>query len=39
MMRGVNKANASMKTTKTLGAFKEQAETRREFIAQVNTGS
>lgn len=39
MMRGVNKANAGIKTSKTLGGFKEQAETRREFIAQVNTGS
>ena len=37
MMRGVKKANARMKTSKMLGAFKEQAAVRREFIDQVNS--
>jgi GTP cyclohydrolase I len=39
MMRGVKKANARMKTSKMLGAFKEQAAVRREFIDQVNASS
>ena len=39
MMRGVKKANARMKTSKMLGAFKEQASVRREFIDQVNSSS
>lgn len=39
MMRGVKKANASMKTSKMLGAFKEQAGTRQEFISQINSAS
>lgn len=37
MMRGVKKANASMKTSKMLGAFKEQAGIRQEFISQLNS--
>ena len=39
MMRGVKKANASMKTSKMLGAFKEQAGIRQEFISQINSAS
>ena len=39
MMRGVKKANARMKTSKMLGAFKDQAAVRREFIDQVNSNS
>ena len=39
MMRGVKKANASMKTSKMLGAFKEQQELRSEFITQINASS
>jgi GTP cyclohydrolase I len=39
MMRGVKKANARMKTSKMLGAFKDQAAVRSEFIEQVNTSS
>lgn len=39
MMRGVKKANARMKTSRMLGAFKEQATVRREFIDQVNSNS
>jgi GTP cyclohydrolase I len=39
MMRGVKKANASMKTSKMLGTFKEQAGTRQEFINQINSAS
>ena len=36
MMRGVKKANAKMKTSKMLGAFRESDKTRREFIAHIN---
>lgn len=39
MMRGVKKANASMKTSKMLGAFKDDDKTRREFITHINTNS
>jgi GTP cyclohydrolase I len=39
MMRGVKKANASMKTSKMLGAFKNNDKTRHEFIAHISTGS
>jgi GTP cyclohydrolase I len=39
MMRGVKKANARMKTSRMLGAFKEQATVRREFIDQVNASN
>jgi GTP cyclohydrolase I len=37
MMRGVKKANASMKTSKMLGAFKDDKNNRREFLEQINT--
>ena len=37
MMRGVKKANASMKTSKMIGAFKDDDKTRREFITHINT--
>lgn len=36
MMRGVKKANAKMKTSKMLGAFRENDKTRSEFIAHIN---
>jgi GTP cyclohydrolase I len=36
MMRGVKKANAKMKTSKMLGAFRDNDKTRREFIAHIN---
>ena len=36
MMRGVKKANASMKTSKMLGAFKDNDKTRRELISHIN---
>jgi len=36
MMRGVKKANARMKTSKMLGAFKDNDKTRSEFIAHIN---
>lgn len=39
MMRGVKKANARMKTSKMLGAFKDQAAVRSEFIEQVSSSS
>jgi GTP cyclohydrolase I len=39
MMRGVKKANASMKTSKMLGAFKDDDKTRRELITHINTTS
>lgn len=39
MMRGVKKTNASMKTSKMLGAFKDDDKTRREFITHINTNS
>jgi GTP cyclohydrolase I len=39
MMRGVKKANARMKTSKMLGAFRDNDKTRSEFIAHINTGS
>ena len=37
MMRGVKKANASMKTSMMLGAFKDDKNNRREFLEQINT--
>jgi GTP cyclohydrolase I len=36
MMRGVKKANAKMKTSKMLGAFRENDKTRSEFFAHIN---
>jgi GTP cyclohydrolase I len=36
MMRGVKKANAKMKTSKMLGAFRENDKTRSEFFAHLN---
>jgi GTP cyclohydrolase I len=36
MMRGVKKANAKMKTSKMLGAFRESDKTRSEFFAHIN---
>lgn len=36
MMRGVKKENATMKTSKMLGAFKKNDITRREFMAHIN---
>ena len=39
MMRGVKKANASMKTSKMLGAFRDDDKTRREFISLISTRS
>ena len=36
MMRGVKKENASMKTSKMLGVFKENNITRSEFMAHIN---
>lgn len=39
MMRGVKKANAKMKTSKMLGAFRDNDKTRNEFIAHLNTRS
>jgi len=36
MMRGVKKANAKMKTSKMLGAFRDNDKTRSEFIAHIN---
>ncbi len=36
MMRGVKKANAKMKTSKMLGAFRENDKTRSEFIAHIS---
>jgi GTP cyclohydrolase I len=36
MMRGVKKANASMKTSRMLGAFKDDKNNRREFFEQIN---
>jgi GTP cyclohydrolase I len=36
MMRGVNKANASMTTSKMLGVFKDNLKTRTEFMNHVN---
>lgn len=36
MMRGVKKENASMKTSKMLGVFKENDITRSEFMAHIN---
>jgi GTP cyclohydrolase I len=35
-MRGVKKANAKMKTSKMLGAFRESNKTRSEFFAHIN---
>jgi GTP cyclohydrolase I len=35
-MRGVKKANAKMKTSKMLGAFRDNDKTRSEFIAHIN---
>jgi len=39
MMRGVKKANAKMKTSKMLGAFRENDKTRSEFFAHINNQS
>ena len=39
MMRGVKKVNASMKTSKMLGLFKDEDKTRHEFISQINSCS
>jgi GTP cyclohydrolase I len=39
MMRGVKKVNASMKTSKMLGAFKHDDKIRREFITHINANS
>jgi GTP cyclohydrolase I len=36
MMRGVKKANATMKTSKMLGVFKDNDKTRREFFAHID---
>lgn len=36
MMRGVKKAQASMRTTAMLGAFKEDKDLRSEFLAQIS---
>ena len=36
MMRGVKKTNAKMKTSKMLGAFRDNDKTRSEFIAHIN---
>jgi GTP cyclohydrolase I len=36
MMRGVKKAQASMRTTAMLGAFKENKDLRSEFLAQIS---
>jgi GTP cyclohydrolase I len=35
VMRGVKKANASMKTSKMLGAFKDNEKTRAEFLSYI----
>jgi len=37
MMRGVKKTNAKMKTSKMLGAFRDNDKTRSEFIAHINS--
>lgn len=37
MMRGVEKQNSSMKTSCLLGSFKEDARTRSEFLALLNS--
>jgi len=37
MMRGVKKTNAKMKTSKMLGAFRDNDRTRSEFIAHINS--
>ncbi len=37
--RGVHKAGASMVTSRMLGAFREDASTRREFLAIIGQGS
>ena len=39
MMRGVKKTNAKMKTSKMLGAFRDNDKTRSEFIAHINQQS
>ena len=38
MMRGVKKANARMVTSSMLGSFKDNPETRAEFMAHINRG-
>ncbi|UCD98099.1 MAG: GTP cyclohydrolase I FolE [Chloroflexota bacterium] len=39
MMRGVRKENAKMKTSKMLGAFRDNDKTRAEFFAHLNNKS
>ena len=39
MMRGVKKANARMVTSAMLGSFKENSQTRAEFMAHIERGS
>lgn len=39
MMRGVKKAQASMVTSALLGSFKDNAQTRAEFMSHIYTGS
>lgn len=39
MMRGVRKENAKMKTSKMLGAFRDNDKTRAEFFAHLNSKS
>ncbi len=36
--RGVNKRGVTMKTSRMLGAFRDDATTRREFLGMINTG-
>jgi GTP cyclohydrolase I len=39
MMRGVKKAQASMVTSALLGSFKDNPQTRAEFMSHIYTGS